>query len=165
MRLLEKEYSLEDTRESIIEIAGRNELLALATVSEDSKAFNATAFYVFDQELNFYILTEPDTDHAQNLEENSSISLSIYDSNQEWSDEKKGLQVFGEAEELSEEEMISEAFKLYTERFPGLKEFVSAPKDLSEIDSKFYVIRPERIKVFDESRFGKETWINLVFDN
>ena len=32
---------------------------------------------------------------------------------------------------------------------------------LEELDSEFYVIKPERIKVFDEPRFGTETWINV----
>ena len=78
MELLEeKDFSLEKAKESIQEIAEENELLALATVSEDSETFNATAFFVYDEDFNFYILTEPDTDHCHNLEKNSSISLSI----------------------------------------------------------------------------------------
>ncbi len=73
-------FSLDEVRTSIEEICRKNELLALATISEGSKVFNATAFYVYDEDFNFYILTEPDTDHCENLEKNSSISLSIYDS-------------------------------------------------------------------------------------
>ncbi len=164
MKLLETEnFSFEEAKASLEEICRRNELLALATVSENSKAFNATAFFAFDGEFNFYILTEPDTDHGKNIEENSSISLSIYDSRQEWSDDKRGLQVFGEAEKLEDEEKVSQAFKTYTERFPGLKEQVSEPEEMEYIDSEFYVVRPYRIKIFDEPRFGEETWLNLVF--
>jgi uncharacterized protein YhbP (UPF0306 family) len=164
MKLLETEnFSFEEAKESLEDICRRNELLALATVSENSEAFNATAFFAFDGEFNFYILNEPDTDHGQNLEKNSSISLSIYDSRQEWSDDKRGLQVFGEAK-IEDEEKVSEAFKIYTERFPGLKEYVSKPGELDKIDSEFYIVRPDRIKIFDEPRFGKETWLNLVFD-
>jgi uncharacterized protein YhbP (UPF0306 family) len=164
MELRDKDKtSLKEAKESIREIAEQNELLSLATVSEKEKAFNATAFYVFDDEFNFYILTEPDTDHCENLRENSSISLSIYDSNQGWSDDKRGLQVFGEAEHISDEDLISEALQLYLERFPDLKQWVSQPREMENIDSEFYIIKPERIKVFDEPRFGKETWMNLVF--
>lgn len=164
MKILEKDYSLEKAMESLHRIAEENELLALATVSENSEAFNATAFFAFDDEFNFYILTEPETNHGRNLEENSSISLSIYDSSQQWSDEKKGFQVFGEAEKLEEEKKISQAFKIYTQRFPGLKEFVSGPEGMDGIDSEFYLIRPERIKIFDEPKFGKEIWLNVIFD-
>lgn len=163
MKLLNpEEFSLEEARESIKKICEENELLALATVSEKSEAFNATAFYVFDQNFNFYILTEPDTDHGENLDKNPSISLSIYDSQQEWTDEKQGLQVFGEAEKL-EGEKISEAFKLYAERFPGLEKFVFGPEEMERLDSEFYVIRPDRIKIFDEPKFGTETWVNVTF--
>jgi uncharacterized protein YhbP (UPF0306 family) len=158
----EKDFSLEKAKESIHVIAEENELLALATVSKDSEAFNATAFFVYDENFNFYILTEPDTDHCENLRENSSISLSIYDSQQDWSDEKKGLQVFGEAEEVTEEK-LSEVLELYLKRFPGLGEWVSEPEDMGKIDSEFFVIRPDRIKIFDEPKFGTETWVNVGF--
>ncbi|MFB6241313.1 MAG: pyridoxamine 5'-phosphate oxidase family protein [Candidatus Nanosalina sp.] len=158
----EKEISPEEAEESIREIAEENELLALATVSEDSEAFNATAFFVYDEDFKFYILTEPDTDHCENLRGNPSISLSIYDSRQDWGDEKQGLQVFGEAEQVSEEK-IPEVLNLYLERFPGLGEWVSEPDEMEKIDSKFYVVRPDRIKIFDEPKFGKETWVNVGF--
>lgn len=164
MKTLDDEnYSLSEARESLQEIAEENELLALATVSENSEAFNATAFYVFDDDFNFYILTEPDTDHAENLEQNPSISLSIYDSRQSWSDQKKGLQVFGQAEKVSRENM-EKVLELYLERFPGLGEWVSEPEEMGNIDSEFYVIRPERIKIFDEKEFGTETWVNILFE-
>ncbi|MFB6116279.1 MAG: pyridoxamine 5'-phosphate oxidase family protein [Candidatus Nanosalina sp.] len=163
MELLDQpDFSVKEAEESIRDIADENKLLALVTVSEGQEAFNATAFYAFDDDLNFYILTEPNTDHCKNLRENSSISLSIYDSHQDWGDEKKGLQVFGKAEQVPEEE-IPEVLELYLERFPELGEWVSEPGEMDSIDSQFYVIRPEKIKIFDEPRFGKETWVNVGF--
>jgi uncharacterized protein YhbP (UPF0306 family) len=164
MELLDDDKaSLKEAEQSIQEILEQNDLLSLATVSEKEKAFNATAFYVFDDNFKFYILTEPETDHGENLEENSSASLSIYNSKQEWGDAKKGLQVFGEAEHISEEDKVSMALKLYLERFPELKQWVSQPGEMENIDSEFYIIRPERIKIFDEPKFGTETWVNMIF--
>lgn len=165
MKVLDEEnFSLEKAEESIREIAEENELVALATVSQNSEAFSATAFFVYDEDFKFYILTEPDTDHCENLGKNPSISLSIYDSHQGWSDDKRGLQVFGEAGKVPEEK-ISEALGLYLERFPELGEWVSEAEDMEKIDSEFYVVRPDRIKIFDETKFGKETLVNVGFEN
>lgn len=96
------------------------------------------------------------------MRENSSVSLSIYDSRQKWGDEKTGLQVFGEAEKISGEK-ISEVLDLYLERFPELGEWVSKPEEMDKLDSEFYVIRPDRIKIFDEPKFGSETWVRVGF--
>lgn len=52
--------SMKEAKESIQQIAEQNKLLSSATVSKEEKAFNATAFYVFDEDFNFYILTEPE---------------------------------------------------------------------------------------------------------
>ncbi len=132
--------------ESIRDIIKNSQLCSLATIDEtDSKAHIATAFFAFDDSLNFYILTEPETEHCQHLEENDSIALSIYDSRQDWTDDKQGLQVFGTAERIPDGE-ASEALNLYLNRFPPLEEFASNTEDLQELDSSFYRVTPERTR-------------------
>ena len=70
--------------------------------------------------------------------------------------------MFGNADKVSEEE-LPRVLDLYLERIPDLEEWVSQPEDMDKIDSEFYIIKPERIKIFDEPRFGKETWLNIGF--
>ncbi|MFB6212970.1 MAG: pyridoxamine 5'-phosphate oxidase family protein [Candidatus Nanohaloarchaea archaeon] len=154
---VEEDYGKERVEDSIGNILQENRLCAFATVSPDSEADAATAFYAFDNGLDLYILTPPGTEHGQHLEENSSIALSIYDSHQEFSSEKQGLQVWGVAEKVEP----GKALELYRERFPEVEQFASEPGDVKDLDSCFYRITPERFKLFDEPEFGRETWVKV----
>ena len=157
----EEGYSKERVKESIQEIMEKTELRSLSTVDE-RRPHIATAFFTFDEGFNLYIATDPETEHGQHLEENSSIAVSVYSTDQEQMDEKRGLQVFGTAEKLKPETNKGrDAHSIYLERFESWKEFAAEPEDLKDLDSDFYIIRPERIKVFDEEKFSKETWINI----
>lgn len=150
----DEEVSREEAMKSIEKIISRNKLLSMATVKENEPHIN-TAFYAYE-ELNLYVLTPPETVHGKNLEQNNSVPVDIHDPRQEWTDEKKGLQIFGRAERCETEK----AFNTYIERFPKLQRFASTGQEVDELDSEFYKITPERIKIFDEPRFGKETWVN-----
>lgn len=152
-----EDREIQRVKESIREIVSSNQLLSMATVNNEEPHIN-TAFYALDDNLNLYILTPPDTIHGQNIEENSSVAVDIHDSHQEWEYDKQGLQIFGTAERAED---VSRALELYNDRYPGLEEFASTPDELGELDSEFYVIKPERIKVFDEPQFGTETWIEV----
>lgn len=165
LSLIDDGYDREKVEDSIMEIVRSNELCSLATVTPDEKAHNATAFYAFDRSLNFYILTPPETDHGQNLAENNSIALTVFDSHQEWTDDKQGLQVFGTAEKLEDRGKVAEALELYTERFPAVEQFASSPGDVEQLDSRFYRVKPKRIKLFDEPNFGTETWVEVEVEN
>ena len=158
LRLLDEgNWSKEKVEESIREIISENQLLSMATAKGEEPHIN-TAFYAFDNRLNLYILTPPDTRHGENLEENNSVAVDVHDSHQEWTEDKQGLQIFGEAKQV---ENASKALEIYEDRYPELGEFAATTEELEELDSEFYVIKPERIKVFDEPRFGTETWINV----
>jgi uncharacterized protein YhbP (UPF0306 family) len=156
----EGDWSREEVEESIREIISENQILSMATAKGEEPHIN-TAFYAFDDELSLYILTPPDTIHGENLEENNSVAVDIHDSHQEWTDDKEGLQIFGETEQV---ENASKALELYKGRYPELGEFAANTEELEELDSEFYIIKPERIKVFDEPRFGTETWINVKIE-
>ncbi|MFB6213667.1 MAG: methyltransferase domain-containing protein [Candidatus Nanohaloarchaea archaeon] len=153
----EGDWTREEVEESIREILSKNRLLSMATVKGEDPHIN-TCFYTFDDELNLYILTPPDTEHGENLENNDSVAVDVHDSHQEWTDDKQGLQIFGKAEKVEEVEKVLD---LYLDRYSELGEFASNKEELEELDSIFYKIEPDQIKVFDEPRFGTETWINV----
>lgn len=147
---------------SIIEILEGNILLAMATV-KGVDSWICTAYYCYNNALEFYILTEPQSQHAQNLSENDSVALSIYNSSQNWDNEKRGLQVFGNCRRASGME-IAEAIKLYSNRFVGLGKRIKHPSDFKKgiIDSRFYKIDVRAMRLFDEVYFGKNEFIDLT---
>ncbi len=154
-------YSDDALCSSISEILNGNILSAMATV-KDSGGWISTAYYCFNSSLDFYILTEPTTQHSLNLAKNKSVALGIYDSHQEWDLDKKGLQIFGECERVEGMKLI-EATRLYLERFSGLSKWIKHADDFAKgiINSRFYVIRTKSLKLFDEVTFGKENYITL----
>lgn len=158
-------HDLERAEKSIRYILESNELCSLATVTpqEDnaSQAHIATAFYVFDEDFQIYVFTPPETDHGKNLEENNSIALAIYDSNQEWTDKKQGLQIFGTAAQIQRDN-VERVFDLYKSRYPGVKQFAESSEEVYDLDSRFFEISPHRIKIFDEPTFGTEVWVNVA---
>jgi uncharacterized protein YhbP (UPF0306 family) len=154
IRVGDKDIEEKKVRKSVEEILGQNKLLSMSTTSENQPHIN-TAFYAAD-ELNLYIFTPPETTHSQNIAENPEVAVDIHDSHQNWADKKRGLQIFGEAEKADQQK----ALKTYKRRFPEMKELAEKKEELEQYDSEFYILKPEKIKIFDEPRFGKETWIN-----
>lgn len=153
-------HKADDAERSIRAIIERNELCSMATVREHAEAHINTAFYAHDEDLRLYVLTPPDTQHGTNLAENPSVAVDIHDAGQEWTDEKRGLQLFGTAHRLTGRDRAP-AFERYRECFPALDQFASTVDDLDGLDSSFYRIVPDRIRLFDEPAFGTEVWIDV----
>lgn len=151
----DKEVSDHEALQSVEEIMSENELLSMSTTGDREPHIN-TAFFSYEN-LRLYIFTPPETVHGQNLEDNPSVAVDIHDSHQEWTDYKKGLQIFGKAELKNSQEILDK----YRERFPGMNELAEEVEELGQFDSEFYVITPGKIKIFDEPRFGKENWVNV----
>lgn len=157
IEVLDDGFKHEKVEESIRDIIRSNKLLSMATTAGEEPHIN-TAFYAFDDQFRLYIWTPPETEHGKNLEENDSVAVDIHDSRQEFPDEKQGLQLFGSCRKAENRE---EVLEIYSERFPETREFASNVEELEELDSEFYIIEPSRIKIFDELRFGKETWVEV----
>ena len=146
--------------QSIVNILSQNELCTMATVTLGGKPHANTAFYAFTDELMLYVLTPPDSRHGQNLTANSAISLAVYDSHQPWDNLKVGLQAFGTAK-VAEGQNVALALDLYTKRFPGLGQWITNPSEIAKIDSRFYQISLDQIRLIDEPQFGQEVYIDI----
>ena len=92
--------------------------------------------------------------------------MAIYESNQSWDNNKKGLQIFGTCEEAAGTKLI-EGTMLYLQRFAGLKQWIQHPDDFIKgaINSRLYLIKSSRVKLFDEDTFGEENFIDLNINN
>ncbi len=161
-------HQYDDARinESIEEILQQGRLLSLATISERGGVViphNATCAFTFTENLTFYILTPPTTEHGKNIVANPAVALTIFDSHQEPQDKKQGLQISGTCTQASEQNMVT-ALRSYQKTYQWMKEAVRWHSDWSEeaVLSWFYVIVPTRIKIFDEQRFGMEKIITLT---
>jgi uncharacterized protein len=147
---------------SVQGILDKTDLFSLATVL-DGKAWINTAYYCFGENLDLFFLSEPSTQHCQNIKTNSSVAATIFESHQPWGPGgKRGIQVFGDCAQ-AEGEDLARGVDLYVGRFPGLAQWIRTPEDFDKgiINSKLYIITPRTIKLFDEPVFGNEVFISL----
>ncbi|OGG14901.1 hypothetical protein A2875_02990 [Candidatus Gottesmanbacteria bacterium RIFCSPHIGHO2_01_FULL_46_14] len=138
-------------------------LLSMASITKDGKSWICTAFYAYDDKLKLYFLTPPTTQHSKNLEKNASVAISVFDTHQNPDDKKRGLQIFGACHKAAGNE-IEKGLRIYGKRFVDFGKKILSPEDIekSKMHSRFYVVVPQKIKIFDELVFGEEIWVTVV---
>lgn len=158
------QYSDDDLNTSIQEILEENILCAMATVTEENSSYINTAYYCYNDRLEFFILTDPDSKHSQNLRANNSVALAICDSRQPWTEDQKGLQIVGRCQPATGAKLV-EATTRYLRRFVGLKEWITHPGDFAKgaLNTRPYVIQTAWLKLYDTKRFGDDNFIPLSY--
>ena len=147
--------------ESINRILKENSLLSMATINEDGSPHINTAYFVHDKDLNVYIFTDPKTMHGKNLESNVSVAITVFDSTQPFASDLCGLQLFGTCSQCDTVHS-AKAFVAYSKKFPKLLKWASNINAvLNHLDSRFYRIELDSLKVFDEPALGKEVFVPI----
>jgi len=156
------EYSNEIINKSVSDILNENKLLSLATAKIVERPWVNHCYFAFDEEMKLYILTYPKSEHMDNISNNPNVAVSIADSTQDSDGYKRGIQLVGVCRVVDEVELQS-CIDIYTSRFPWFRKYITKPKDFerSSLDSRFYIIEPNEIKIFDEVIFGEETWVHV----
>jgi uncharacterized protein YhbP (UPF0306 family) len=151
--------------DSIRQILNGTRLLGLATVGADGAASACNAFFAFDTRGNLYILTPPTTLHARNLAQDARLAVVVADSQQTGDGGKRGLQLRGVGRLASGAELES-GLAAYRDRFPAVRDTLASETSMVEsgMESRLYAISPQHFKVFDEPKFGAETWIEATVE-
>lgn len=155
------DYSDQEISSSIGDILHSNILCSIAT-SRSGESYIHTAYYCFNNQMEFYFISDPATQHSKNINENPSVAIAVYDSRQPWDNNKRGLQIFGRCRAATGKKLV-EGTMLYLQRFTGLKQWIQHPDDFirGAINSQLYVITSHSVKLFDEDNFGEENYIEL----
>lgn len=85
----------------------------IATVDQKGVWTNPV-FFAWDDAFNLYFISQMHSRHMQNLQKDSNISISIY--NTEQKDDVAGVQLIGSAHILTNSEEIRSAFNTYYTR-------------------------------------------------
>jgi uncharacterized protein YhbP (UPF0306 family) len=123
-------------------------LCAISTVAEDGRAHVNTAYFAWSPELDVVWLSEPHAKHSRNIRRSESVALAVFDSTQTWGRPDRGIQLFGSAHEAQDDR----AETVYAARF-------AAYRRRSFGAYRFYVLRPRRVKLFDERELGAATFV------
>lgn len=109
----------------------------------------ATVFYTFDDNLHLYFLSDPSTLHCKQIAQNNKVAVAIANSSQNINKPKRGLQIYGIAEQLSSVEKVTQALKMWKQYL-----HVRDPKlTYKAVKNSMYRIAPKRIKLFDQELF------------
>lgn len=136
--------------------------MALSTVGDAPWA--STVFFVADEELNLYFVSDPSSNHSTHIAKNPEVAVAIFDSHQNVSDQKVGVQMKGRAVQLTDPVDIQEALRRWNEHNPGFEHVITDENiEKSTIHSKVYKISPTYAKFFNEKLYGPEGERELHF--
>lgn len=137
-------------------------LMAISTVEDAPWA--STVFFVADEALSLYFVSDPSSNHGKHIAKNPEVSVSIFDSHQQVSDKKIGVQMKGKAKQLVEPADIREALRRWNAHNPGFEHVITVGNmEKGTIHSKVYKISPTYAKFFNEKLYGPEGEKELHF--
>lgn len=138
----------ENLRETVLQyLAGCN---ALTLATRGSQGPWAASVFYFNQQLDLYFLSSPNSRHGQNLTDDPQVAATINLDYGSWLD-IKGIQLEGRAEHLGGIAGNLKLARAYVKKFPEVKDFLLSPHKLGQaIASKvtrvhFYRIVPQRL--------------------
>ena len=107
-------------RERLLKFLREHQVLTLGVTEADGSAYAAALFYAVDDELRFYVVTDPSTRHGKAMLANPSVAGTIQSDRQQW-DKIQGVQFRGICCRLGTEER-AQAWEIYIARFPFLQQ-------------------------------------------
>ena len=140
--------SKEETKELILEVLGKGYLMSLGTQDEEG-VWVADVIYVYDEEMNIYWMSDPETRHSQAIEQNNKVAGTITASGQ--GEDNLGIQFEGVAKKIE-----GERYDLALKHFAKRKK--SQPKETDDIlqGDLCYLLKPKKIGLICEKLFGFE---------
>ena len=78
-------------KQDIYEFLKVHGVMTLATC-EDNMPWVSTLYYGIDEEMNMYIVTDPNNVHGIQIVRNPQVAFNIFDSHQKITEPKKGVQ-------------------------------------------------------------------------
>lgn len=134
----------------------------IATISKNNMPWNSPVFYTFDEKLNLYWSSHPESQHSRNITNNTKIFIVIYNSGVK-EGEGIGLYIKGYAETVTDIREVQHAVELLGRRrgrpFTSINNFINGPQ-------KIYKAVPEKLwlndaKQDEEGNFIKDFRIEV----
>jgi uncharacterized protein len=148
---------VKEIRDRLLAFLRDHKVLTLAVNDAGNQPYAAALFYVVDDELRFYVLTDPGTRHGQAMLVQPAVAGTVQRDRQEWR-EIQGVQFRGQGRQLAADDR-SRAWELYVAQYSFL---LSGNAKLTAALAKtaMWCIEPEWMRLID-NRLGfghKEEW-------
>jgi len=143
------------TKKLILEFLEKHKLMFVAT--QGDHPWIAALYYSFDCDLNLYFLSDPSTLHGKHIELNADVAVAIADSTQHPKILKKGLQIYGQAKQISDTKKVSHALSIWKKSIGYKGAEISYENMMKKvIKGRMYKITPKKIKFFNQELFKVE---------
>lgn len=156
---------VELTPELIKEYLSHHNLMQIATPG-DNHPWIASVYYTFDDSLQLYFLSDPATIHCRQIAQNSNVAVAITDTRQDMGGFKKGVQMWGTANQISDVSKIKHALSLWKDYLKVQDpEFTYENMVKNVISGRMYQVIPKKIKFFNQELFpvkdGEEPFLDF----
>lgn len=143
------------TKRIILDFLKLHKLMFIATQGEHP--WIASVFYTFDNDLNLYFLSSPETLHSKHIVKNKEVAVAIADSNQQINDLKKGVQIYGHVKQISDLHKMKHAIDLWKKSLGYIGSEISYENMINKvIKGRMYQVQPRKIKFFNQELFDVE---------
>lgn len=117
-------------------------------------------FFLIDDDLNIYFIS-PDSQHTRDIKKNSEVACAISNTQQDTFSSKKGVQIYGKAEQLKGPVQLKWFFNMWKDVISLESDFFTYQNYLDKVvTSRVYKITPEKIKWYNEDLDDEE----YIFD-
>ncbi|NCN44997.1 MAG: hypothetical protein COU63_00255 [Candidatus Pacebacteria bacterium CG10_big_fil_rev_8_21_14_0_10_36_11] len=140
------------------------ERVQMVIATQGEHPWIATVYYSFDDDLNLYFLSNPETIHCKHITANPQVAVAIADSPQNPASKKMGIQIFGLAEQITSKNKIVHALKLWRNTLNVKSDAYTYEGMMKKlIKGRMYKITPKKMKFFNEEVWeeGDEPLIDL----
>ncbi len=138
-----------DWKKTIINCLEENKYCCLATVDSNGVWANPV-YFAYDDKFNFYFISQIDSRHMQNIQDDPRVSIAIYNTHQE--KDVEGVYVEGKAKILDELEERLVAHKIYYGRSGSNEQNEEFVDDLTWLLVK---VKPDEVHYFNSKLFGE----------
>jgi len=154
---------MELKREQILTFLAEHNLMSIATYGDFP--WIASVYYTFDKDLHLFFLSSPSTLHCKQISKNKHVAVSIADSHQDISKLKRGLQLWGIAEQISGVAKIKHTLDLWKSSLKVINPELTYENMVKHvIHGRMYMITPHRVKLFDQHLFDVEDGMEPVLN-
>lgn len=148
------------TKQMVLDFLSKHNIMQVST--SGNFPWIATVYYTYDNNINIFFLSDPSTLHAKQILKNAKVAVAIADSHQNINKPKQGLQLSGEAYQISGMAKIKHVLNLWKTNL-GV---VDPTLTYKAVVGSMFKIVPKRIKLFDQNVFrvkdGQEPVLQLT---
>jgi len=145
-------------RKDIFKFLKSNGILTLA-VALNNSPWVCTLYYGIDEEMNLYVVTDPNSEHGKIMAANQKVSVNIFDSGQKITESKRGLQGRGTIKMIKGKSAVATALAIWHKANPGIENRITLEYLLKKTtDTKIYKIIPTYLKYFNKELYGEKEY-------